>query len=131
MDLKVNSISFNGKKEILYGLNKASKLAQAIEFSKTSYKDGIKREDGRICVAAMCSYLDMVTKDSIFSNTAKIFTQKELQPVKDNLKELSTQYGTIKPYDLFKNALENIVKKERRNYPAKRIAANELLELLA
>lgn len=130
MDLKVSSVNFNGKREILYGLNKASRMAQTIEFGRVAYKGG-RVNDYLVFNASMRAYLDMVTKDDLFFNSTRTLSQKDLQPIKDNLQEFKTQHGTIRPFGVFKDALEDVIKKERKNSEKKVTAAQELLVLLA
>ena len=129
MDLKVNNINFSGKREILYGLTQASKYAQTMEYGRTAYKGKIN--DHLVFNASMRAYLDMVTKDDVFYNVVRNLTQKDLLPIKENLQELVTQHGTLKPFGIFKDALENVIKNERNNSATKKTASDELLKLLA
>lgn len=131
MDIKVSSVNFSGKREILYGLKKASQLAQSMEFGRTTAYRGGAINEHLVFNAAMNAYLDMATKDDVFFNVVRNLTKKDLDPIKDNLKEFTTQHGTLKPFGVFKDALENVVKKERGNAETKKTAAEELLKLLA
>ena len=73
----------------------------------------------------------MATKDIGFLGVVKEVTQKELLAVKENLKQIQTQHGTLKPFDVFKEALADVIGHNRKSSKTKKAAADELLKLLA
>ena len=110
MNLSVNNVSFNGKKEVLYGIKNAAKSAYEAEISR-SYAFGPRPEhrEGMIAksMGKLEAYADMAVKDDAFVSTIKEAGEnktlmadlgKTLVPVRKN-------YGEISPINVFKKAM--------------------------
>ena len=137
MDLKVNGISFQGKREILYGLTKAAQNAREYEINQTAYlasRIQLKRgEEQAYKKASINAYLDMVIHDNNFANVVKDVRGKDLIPIKKILAPFQTEHGTVEPMKIFSSALDNIVSNYyfgKAYYDLMKSHANELLSKL-
>ena len=103
-----NDVSFHGKKEIMYGLNKASKAARDAQVDRLlscgPYRVN-RTGDAKKNIAVMNAYLDMAINDSEFKNViGTISKDADTKKIANNLKYLDTMH-------LFKHAFtENIAK---------------------
>ena len=109
MDLKINGIGFQGKKEVLYGLTKAAQNAREYEYTKCySRMNGLNKFNERIVHdASIKAYLDMATHDSSFLSTLSEATTADLYPIKQILKPGRTQHMLIEPFNKFSEELKN------------------------
>ena len=114
MDLRINGIGFQGKKEILYGLTKAAKYAREYETNQTAYLASRiqmrKYEEQALKKGAMNAYLDMVTRDGDFFNTAKNIQKQDLKPIKKLLAPFQTEHGIVKPMRIFESIINDVLK---------------------
>lgn len=120
MDIKINNISFQGKREILYGLTKAAKISRAAELTNKAYVTSrmgmTKYEELTAYDASMRAYLDMATHDAEFPDVINnSLTKEDINSLKNILKEEVTQHGTIKPLTLFCKNMIDVVHKNKRN----------------
>lgn len=121
MNLSVNNVSFNGKKEVLYGIKNAAKSAYEAEISR-SYAFGPRPEhrEGMIAksMGKLEAYADMAVKDDAFVSTIKEAGEnktlmadlgKTLVPVRKN-------YGEISPINVFKKAMTEAAEKTQSEH---------------
>ena len=118
MNLTTNSINFNGKKEVLYGLKKAAQEARNIETNRALSQGprGInKTEEIAQNKAAMNAYLDMTINDDAFIKTASDIAnyKQQVSSVRNILRESNIQSKVIKPFETFSQAISNIIKQQR------------------
>ena len=103
-----NNVSFHGKREIMYGLNKASKAAKDAQVDRLMscgpYRLN-KTGDAKKNIAVMNAYLDMAINDSEFKNVIEtIYKDADTKKIAENLKYLDTM-------QVFKRAFaQNVVK---------------------
>ena len=103
-----NDVSFHGKREIMYGLNKASKAAKDAQVDRLMscgpYRLN-KTGDAKKNIAVMNAYLDMAINDSEFKNVIEtIYKDADTKKIAENLKYLDTM-------QVFKRAFaQNVVK---------------------
>lgn len=104
-----NNITFTGRKEVIYGLTKASEEAKDAEVDRLmsigAFASPSRNAKAQKHTSAMKAYVDMVVHDDAFVDTMKnIKRDKETKPIRDNLKNMDT-------YLNLKNAIRNCVKK--------------------
>ena len=113
MDLKINGIGFQGKKEILYGLTKAAQNAREYETTQTAYiasRIQMRRGDEQAYKkGAINAYLDMVVRDVNFANVIENVHGKDLKPIKRMLAPFQTEHGTVEPMKAFSSAYESAI----------------------
>ena len=102
------NVSFQGKREIMYGLNKASKAANDAQVDRLLSCGPYRVDrtgDAKKNVAVMNAYLDMAINDSEFKNVIGTITKDEdTMKIAENLKYLDA-------IRLFKHAItDNIAK---------------------
>lgn len=112
--MQTNNVSFTGKKEILYGLKKASKEAKAAEINRLLSVGPNAQEskslNSKNNIAAMNAYVDMVVNDSSFKETIEnIAPGKETREMRQNLKCFNS-------YLILKNAIINKAKKSLKDF---------------
>ena len=120
MDLKVNSVNFNGKKEVLYGLTKAAQKAKDFEYYNqpsiasrmTTSKQALQTAQN----ASMKAYLDMVLRDTEFVSVIKNVTDKDLSYIKQLLATEKTEHSVVEPMKKFTEAINDVV---NNNYGGK------------
>lgn len=103
-----NNVSFHGKREIMYGLNKASKAAKDAQVDRLISCGAYRIDrtgDAKKNLAVMNAYLDMAINDSDFKNVIETISKdKDTKEIANNLKYLDTIH-------LFKHAFtDNIAK---------------------
>lgn len=104
-----NNITFTGRKEVIYGLTKASQEAKNAEIDKLmsigAFASQSRNAKAHQHTSAMKAYVDMVVHDDAFVDTITNITRdKETKPIRDNLKNMDT-------YLNLKNAIRNCAKK--------------------
>ena len=132
MDLKANPVSFQGKKEILYGLKNAadsihsyslyrqSRLMQMCENKNLDKYESYAR-----------AYLDMVTIDEAFPESVKKFNKNDLKNIRTLLKPYEVQYSKINPMMYFKEFIESVMYKNGKKSADVADAIKTLIEKLS
>lgn len=114
MDLSVNNISFNGRKEVLYGIRSAAKSARQAEISR-SYAFGPHPEhrEGMVSrfVGKLHAYLDMAAHDDAFISTIKEVSDNKtfMTDFAQNLITRKVNYGEISPINTFNSAMKEVI----------------------
>lgn len=121
-----NNVSFHGKREIMYGLKKASKAAKDAQvdslMSCGPYRVN-RTEEVKKNIAVMNAYLDMAINDSEFKNVIETISKDtDTKKIAENLKYLDTM-------QTFKRAFAQNVVKIYGN--AKAINLSNLWQVLA
>ena len=120
MDLKVNSVNFNGKKEVLYGLTKAAQKAKDFEYYNqpaivsrltTSIQQMQASQN-----ASMRAYLDMAIRDSDFKKVVKDVENKDLYQIRALLAPEKTEHTLVEPMKKFTEVINDVV---NNNYGGK------------
>ena len=113
MDLKVNALNFQGKKEVLYGLQKAAKIARTLEYSNNAYtmsRMGMTKYEERAAYdASMRAYLDMALRDSEFKETTNKINLAELFKLHEILKPEQTEHALVQPMNKFKSVADDVI----------------------
>ena len=132
MDLRINGIGFQGKKEILYGLKKAAQNAREYETNQTAYLASRiqmrKYEEQAYKKGTINAYLDMVVRDVNFAYVIENIHGKDLKPIKRMLAPFQTEHGTVEPMKTFSPAYENAI--DNSYWKSFKILTNELLSKL-
>ena len=114
MDLKINNICFKGKYEILYGLKNAAAISKTAALAQKNYIQSrvfmTKFEQRTAYDASLRAYLDMVTIDKEFADSVNNFNSEELKYVIETLSPIETDSGVVKPFDIFKKTLLDVMK---------------------
>ena len=103
-----NNVSFHGKREIMYGLNKASKAAKDAQVDRLMscgpYRLN-RTDEAKKNIAVMNAYLDMAINDSEFKNVIETISKNtDTKRIAENLKYMDTM-------QVFKRAFaQNVVK---------------------
>ena len=89
-----NNVSFRGKREIMYGLNKASKAAKDAQVDRLMscgpYRVN-RTEEVKKNIAVMNAYLDMAINDSEFKDVIETISKDtDTKKIAENLKYLDT-----------------------------------------
>ena len=89
-----NNVSFHGKREIMYGLNKASKAAKDAQVDRLMscgpYRVN-RTEEVKKNIAVMNAYLDMAINDSEFKDVIETISKDtDTKKIAENLKYLDT-----------------------------------------
>ena len=121
-----NNVSFHGKREIMYGLNKASKAAKDAQVDRLMscgpYRVN-RIDEAKKNIAVMNAYLDMAINDNEFKNVIEsISKDTDTKKIAENLKYLDTM-------QVFKRAFAKNVVKIYGN--AKAINLSNLWQVLA
>ena len=112
--MQLNNVSFTGKKEVIYGLTKATKEAKEAQINQL-LSMGPKALESKSLnsknnIAAMNAYVDMVVNDSSFKETIEnIAPGKETREMRQNLKYFNS-------YLILKNAIINKEKKSLKDF---------------
>ena len=111
MDLKVNSVNFTGKKEVIYALVKAAQKAKDFEYySQPAIVSRVTTNVFRAELkASMYAYLDMALRDEAFLKTVNEIKPSELDYLHVLLKPEQTQHSVIKPMNTFKQAMQYVI----------------------
>jgi hypothetical protein len=107
----MNNISFNGRKEVIYGLITASKKAKEAEIIRVAGTGphptrNFSRE--AFCDGEMNAYLDSACKDELFLNTIQHLKKDEQKILSENLKSKKLDYTVMAPKERFVKALRKI-----------------------
>lgn len=103
-----NNVSFHGKREIMYGLNNASKAAKDAQVDRLMscgpYRLN-RTDEAKKNIAVMNAYLDMAINDSEFKNVIETISKNtDTKRIAENLKYMDTM-------QVFKRAFaQNVVK---------------------
>ena len=121
-----NNVSFHGKREIMYGLKKASKAAKDAQVDRLMscgpYRVN-RTEEVKKNIAVMNAYLDMAINDSEFKNVIETISKDtDTKKIAENLKYLDTM-------QVFKRAFAQNVAKIYGD--AKAINLSNLWQVLA
>ena len=106
----MNKISFNGKNEVIYGLNKAAMAARAAENSRAASFGPRPQNLVHLEMTnktTMNAYLDMITRDRSFVKTISDRNQKDMLSLSGILKPERFRYGNINPLKLFKTSISD------------------------
>ena len=108
-----NNITFTGRKEVIYGLTKASQEAKDAEVDRLmsigAFASPSRNAKAQKHTSAMKAYVDMVVHDDAFVDTITSITRdKETKPIRDNLKNLDAFF-------MLKNSIRNCAKKTFSN----------------
>ena len=132
MDLKINGIGFQGKKEILYGLTKAAQNAREYETNQTAYLASRiqmrKSEEQAYKKGMMNAYFDMATHDLDYIKVVKNPPAKDLKLIKKILAPFQTEHGTVEPMKIFTSAINDVV---NASYTSKSVIRTLTAELLS
>ena len=113
MNIKVNSINFTGKKEVLYALTKAAQKAKDIEYynqpSVAPCNIKSKIELQAIKEASMKAYLDMAFRDEAFEKTVREMKIPDLYYMHVLLMPEQTKSYNIIPMNRFKQAAQSVI----------------------
>ena len=109
MDIKVNSIGFRGKKEVLYGLKKAAERAKNIEYynqpSIVSRMNSGAQSYTTAQKGAMQAYLDMALHDEAFEKTIQEMNISEFYSLQALLQPEVTEHSCVRPFNKFKQVI--------------------------
>lgn len=133
MDISIDNIGFQGKREVYYGLQKAAKIAKTAELNKkgfiTSRYAMTKSEERMAYNASVRAYLDMALRDEAFSKTIEELKSKELYALQEILKPEKTQYGLVNPMDTFTPVLNDVLNKLNEKNSVREAVSNLLKKL--
>ncbi len=116
----MNNISFNGRTDILYCLEKAAESAKFHEIAKSkTFGDApLNLADVEIYHRTKLeAYLDSACHDDSFINTITHLTFDEKKSVAKNLQQRDTLYYIMKPLELFDDYLAHAFKKHHTMEP--------------
>ena len=118
MDLKISSINFQGKKEVLYALTKAAQKAKNYEYyAQPAIASRCKSDTLQVSNnASMQAYLDMALRDSDFKNVVKNGTDKDFSFIRKLLAPEQTQHSYVEPMKKFSEAVNEVI---NNNYGGK------------
>lgn len=109
MNLSVNTISFNGKKEVIYALKNAAKEARQAELHRAASfgpRPINKQELVKERTEVLQAYMDMAVFDDTFEQVIKeLPTLKDGAEIKNSLKPEKLQWGETCPQQLFENSM--------------------------
>jgi len=132
MDLRINGIGFQGKKEILYGLTKAAQNAREYETNQTAYLASRiqmrKSEEQAYKKGMMNAYFDMATHDLDYIKVVKNPPAKDLKLIKKILAPFQTEHGTVEPMKIFTSTINDVV---NASYTSKSVIRTLTAELLS
>ena len=132
MDLRINGIGFQGKKEILYGLTKAAQNAREYETNQTAYLASRiqmrKSEEQAYKKGMMNAYFDMATNDLDYIKVVKNPPAKDLKLIKKILAPFQTEHGTVEPMKIFTSTINDVV---NASYTSKSVIRTLTAELLS
>ena len=134
MDLRINGIGFQGKKEILYGLTKAAQNAREYETNQTAYLASRiqmrKSEEQAYKKGMMNAYFDMATHDLDYIKVVKNPPAKDLKLIKKILAPFQTEHGTVEPMKIFTSTINDVVNASHTSKSVIRTLTAELLSKL-
>ncbi len=110
MNLTINTQSFCGKKEVMYGIKRAAYEARNAEISR-SYQFGPRpasREwEVKFASGALSAYSDMVVNDSTFLRSVKKIGKNDdfMYSLLQILQPKNLQYGEISPFEKFSESM--------------------------
>ena len=119
----MNNITFTGRREVVYGLEKAAVFSKKTEKNKAALigprpnlfnRDALAKD-----MLSIHNYLDMATYDDAFVNTISHYEQKDLNSLANLLKPFYVQNSEYNPINIFKQILteasnNNILSEERQ-----------------
>ena len=111
MDLKINSVSFQGKKEVLYALTKAAQKSKDFEYyNQPAIASRIPTDRLHAAQnAAICAYLDMALRDSEFKSVVVKAKDKDLSYIKELLATEKTEHSIVEPMKKFSSSINSVV----------------------
>ena len=111
MDLKINSIAFQGKKEVLYALTKAAQKSKDFEYyNQPAIASRIPTDRLHAAQnATICAYLDMALRDSEFKSVVVKAKDKDLSYIKELLAPEMTEHSLVEPMKKFSKSLNETV----------------------
>ena len=132
MDLRINGIGFQGKKEVIYGLTKAAQNAREYETNQTAYLASRiqmrKSEEQAYKKGMMNAYFDMATHDLDYIKVVKNPPAKDLKLIKKILAPFQTEHGTVEPMKIFTSTINDVV---NASYTSKSVIRTLTAELLS
>ena len=132
MDLRINGVGFQGKKEVIYGLTKAAQNAREYETNQTAYLASRiqmrKSEEQAYKKGMMNAYFDMATNDLDYIKVVKNPPAKDLKLIKKILAPFQTEHGTVEPMKIFTSAINDVV---NASYTSKSVIRTLTAELLS
>ena len=118
MDIKFNSVSFNGKNEVIYGIKKLAdesanyelKRAMTIGAHPVNMSNSISESQGKLF-----AYADMIVNDELIDNSLKEISNDKvlIKYCKKVLTQESQQF--ISPINIFVKSLKNAAKNMSQN----------------
>lgn len=110
MDLKVNGVGFQGKKEVIYALTKAAQKAKDFEYyNQPAIAARMTTDKFQTSLdASMQAYLDMALRDETFITTVKEMKPSELYYLHNLLQPERTQHSIVKPMDTFRRVANGV-----------------------
>jgi hypothetical protein len=134
MDLRINGIGFQGKKEILYGLTKSAQNAREYETNQAAYLASRiqmrKSEEQAYKKGMMNAYFDMATHDLDYIKVVKNPPAKDLKLIKKILAPFQTEHGTVEPMKIFTSTINDVVNASHTSKSVIRTLTAELLSKL-
>lgn len=131
MNISINNINFSGRKEVMYGLNKAANNTRNAETCKALMQGPRplnKYLEEKSNEAASNAYMLMATYDDSFYSTLKEYDIEELNKLKEILKPAVLQYAKINPLSFFKKTMINSL--VQHNKPVDAIAIDDFFKKL-
>ena len=134
MEISINKnsiINVQGKKEYLYGLNKAAKEVHSYSMNMQPRLQRLgENHNAPIHLASAKAYLDILTNDFCFWNHAYYFNNKDLKYAKELLAPIE-QVG-VKPLEDFSKILKEVMNQNSsKSNPTREHIAQRLLDKLA
>jgi len=114
----MNNVTFQGKKEVIYGLRRAAISSKAAEYCRAasfgpnptnrSVMEKVNKESAR-------NFLDMACFDDSFISTIADLDKKETKRLANTLREEEVPSGNIYPLKIFKEALLTMCKVHKKD----------------
>lgn len=115
MNISINNTTFNGSREVTYGLMMAAKEARNVEICKALMQGPRplnRATEGRTSEALTKAYMNMATfDDSFYSTLEECDDVRELGAV---LKPEKLQYSKTNPLNLFKRTMLNCLREHNK-----------------
>ncbi len=134
MDIKINSVSFTGKNEVLYALNKAAQNAKHFAYDSqfditanmTIRKQIVEAKQN----ASMKAYLDMALRDESFIKTINELKPSELSDLRNLLQPIQTQHSLVNPMGKYKSVMQEVLEHFGRKKASVEVAVSQLCKEL-
>ena len=119
MNIQFNNMSFQGQKDVIYGLKNVAELTKQYEMTNISYAHGRAPVQNRInnlsiYEASMKAYADMIAYDDEFVKTITDISTDDLKCLKRILVPTFTEHGLIQPLAKFVYIMDRAVAKHNK-----------------